>query len=121
MPVRTDNSYACGQVSVRMAGRKGSCAWSELRVHTFFMIPAFRLEKVMCRRDLSWMNLMSIFLRSRPGLSSSSSSSSAAALTRGRLTPRGSVLPLPVSASSAPGLLLALGSWMSAIATCDHD
>jgi hypothetical protein len=61
---------------------------------TFFMIPAFLLEKVMCRRDLSWMNLISIFRRSRPGLSSSSSSSSAAALGRGRLMPRGS-LPSP--------------------------
>ena len=53
---------------------------------TFFMIPALRLEKVMWRRDLSWMNLISIFLRSRPGLSSSSSSSSWAG--RGRLVPR---------------------------------
>jgi hypothetical protein len=46
--------------------------------HTFFMMPALRLLKVMCRRDLSVMNLISIFRRSRPGLSSSSSSSSAA-------------------------------------------
>lgn len=73
---------------------------------TFFIMPALRLEKVMCRRDLSWMNLMSIFRRSRPGLSSSSSSSSAAALTRGRLTPRESaVLPLPVASSR-------LGEWV---------
>ena len=64
---------------------------------TFFIIPALRLEKVMWRRDLSWMNLISIFLRSRPGLSSSSSSSSAAA--RARLTPRFSMprAPLPSS------------------------
>lgn len=72
---------------------------------TFFMMPALRLEKVMCRRDLSWMNLMSIFRRSRPGLSSSSSSSSAAALTRGRLMPRFSPpcapLPLPVAIASS--------------------
>lgn len=40
----------------------------------------------MCLLDLSWMNLISIFLRSRPGLSSSSSSSSWAG--RGRFVPR---------------------------------
>lgn len=70
------------------------------RKHTFFMMPALRLEKVMCRRDLSWMNLISIFLLSRPGLSSSSSSSSAAALVRDRLTPLFSTVPLPFSRSS---------------------
>lgn len=72
---------------------------------TFFIIPAFRLEKVMCRRDLSWMNLISILRRSRPGLSSSSSSSSGA-LGRWRLMPRFSPpwtpLPLPME-SSWPG------------------
>ena len=78
------------------------------------MIPALRLEKVMCRRDLSWMNLMSIFLLSRPGLSSSSSSSSAAVEIRGRLMPRASA-PLPVASSWALGE--ALGSAMSAISS----
>ena len=72
-------------------GGQGGC--------TFFMMPAFRLEKVMCRRDLSWMNLISILRLSRPGLSSSSSSSSAA-LGRGRLTPLLSRAPLPLSRSS---------------------
>ena len=77
---------------------------------TFFMIPAFRFEKVMCRRDLSWMNLISIFRRSRPGLSSSSSSSSAA--MRDRFTPLGpsdpdagaaeASLPLPLLAPMEP-------------------
>ena len=47
---------------------------------------------------------MSIFLLSRPGLSSSSSSSSGLLLTRGRLIPRFSPpvtpLPLPVAVSS---------------------
>lgn len=62
---------------------------------TFFMIPALRLEKVMWRRDLSWMNLISIFLRSRPGFSSSSSSASSAR----RLVPRFSgAAPLPAAA-----------------------
>lgn len=86
---------------------------------TFFIIPAFLLEKVMCRRDLSWMNLMSIFLLSRPGLSSSSSSSSApAALVRERLTPRASVAwPLPVARASscAEGEWLSFGSVISPI------
>src|SRR5258708_3544275 len=46
------------------------------------------------------MNLISIFLRSRPGLSSSSSSSSAVE-GRWRLTPRLSIeLPLPTACSS---------------------
>jgi hypothetical protein len=65
------------------------------------MMPALRLLKVMCRRDLSVMNLISIFRRSRPGLSSSSSSSSAAG--RGRLVPRFASptlrAPLPSSCS----------------------
>lgn len=65
---------------------------------TFFMMPALRLEKVMWRRDLSVMNLISIFLRSRPALSSSSSSSSIEG--RWRLIPRGS---LPLAWSSRPG------------------
>ena len=71
------------------------------RARTFFMIPALRLEKVMWRRDLSVMNLISIFLRSRPGLSSSSSSSSAVE-GRWRLTPRFSpaALPFPTAWSS---------------------
>lgn len=56
------------------------------RVHTFFMIPAFRFEKVMCRRDLSWMNLISILRRSRLGFPSSSSSSSSAVVL-GRFIP----------------------------------
>lgn len=73
------------------------------RRRTFFMMPALRLEKVMWRRDLSWMNLISIFLRSRPGLSSSSSSSSAAG--RGRLVPR-----FASPATRAP-LLAATSSW----------
>jgi hypothetical protein len=77
------------------------------RVHlvqsrTFFMIPALRFEKVMWRRDLSWMNLISIFLRSRPGLSSSSSSSSAAG--RGRLVPRlASAFSWPLPSSCSDG------------------
>jgi hypothetical protein len=60
VPVSTDSSYA------------------------FFMMPALRLEKVMCRRDLSLMNLISIFRRSRfpPFLSSSSSSSSSSPRSR---------------------------------------
>lgn len=62
--------------------------WGGGQGRTFFMMPALRFEKVMCRLDLSWMNLISIFRRSRPGLSSSSSSSSATALGRGRFTPR---------------------------------
>jgi hypothetical protein len=69
-------------------------------LRTFFMMPALRLEKVMCRRDLSTMNLISILRRSRPGLSSSSSSSSAAG--RWRLVPRASPtlrVPLPSSCS----------------------
>ena len=68
---------------------------------TFFMMPALRFEKVMWRRDLSVMNLISIFLRSRPGLSSSSSSSSAVE-GRWRLTPRFSpaALPFPTAWSS---------------------
>jgi len=55
------------------------------RRRTFFMMPAFLFENVMWRRDLSWMNLISIFLRSRPGFESSSSSSSSPVLGRGRL------------------------------------
>jgi hypothetical protein len=84
--------------------------------HTFFMIPALRFEKVMCRRDLSVMNLISIFLRSRPGLSSSSSSSSAVE-GRWRLTPRLSIeLPLPTACSSrADGEPWSCWSVMSAI------
>ena len=91
----------------------------DLTSFTFFMMPALRLEKVMCRRDLSWINLMSIFLLSRLGLSSSSSSSSAAALMRGRLTPRESPavapLPLPVARTSswAEGDCCESGSTMS--------
>ena len=72
---------------------------------TFFMIPAFRLEKVMWRRDLSLMNLISILRRSRLPFSSSSSSSSAGA-GRWRLTPRDSgagALPLPCDSSSSVG------------------
>ena len=84
---------------------------------TFFMIPAFRLENVMCRRDLSVMNLISIFLRSRPGLSSSSSSSSAVE-GRWRLMPRDSptALPFPTACSSrADGEPWSCWSVMSAI------
>ena len=79
----------------------GGDRWMGERERTFFMIPALRLEKVMWRRDLSVMNLISIFLRSRPGLSSSSSSSSAVE-GRWRLTPRFSpaALPFPTGWSS---------------------
>ena len=106
MPVRTDSSYACcGSVHSLACGcdrtRRVDAARSRVGVgRTFFMIPAFRLEKVMWRRDLSWMNLISIFLLSRPGLSSSSSSSSAAD-ARGRLTPRGSAAPFSRSSCSS--------------------
>ena len=80
---------------------------------TFFMMPALRLEKVMCRRDLSVINLISILRRSRPPFSSSSSSSSAAAETRGRLVPRDS--PLPVGSSLGEPWSSCEGSVMSAI------
>ena len=33
--------------------QQGPNCVARLPAHTFFMIPAFRLEKVMCRRDLS--------------------------------------------------------------------
>lgn len=83
---------------------------------TFFMMPALRLEKVMWRRDLSLMNLISILRRSRPPFSSSSSSSSAAG--RGRLTPRPSfALPLPTecASSSSVGDVWSCWSVMSAM------
>lgn len=86
------------------------------KTRTFFMIPAFRLEKVMWRRDLSLINLISIFRRSRPPFSSSSSSSSAAA--RGRLTPRPSLaVPLPTAcaSSSSVGDVWSCWSVMSAM------
>lgn len=120
MPVRTESSYACVRKrsaveAHRSMGSIGACdalvsrrAWATVKAPdgsllTFFMMPALRLEKVMWRRDLSWMNLISIFLLSRPGLSSSSSSSSAAG--RGRFVPRlGSAwarAPLPLLATSS--------------------
>lgn len=84
---------------------------------TFFMIPAFRLENVMWRRDLSLMNLISILRRSRLPFSSSSSSSSAGA-GRWRLTPRASVvgaLPLFCGSSSSVGEFCSCCSVMSAM------
>lgn len=84
------------------------------------MIPALRFEKVMWRRDLSLINLISIFLLSRPPFSSSSSSSSAA-LARWRFTPRLSgagALPLPAECASSPssvGEVCSCWSVMSAI------
>jgi hypothetical protein len=44
---------------------------SGIKTHTFFMIPALRLLKVMCRRFLSWMNSILIFRRPRFSPSSS--------------------------------------------------
>jgi len=92
---------------------------------TFFMMPAFLLENVMWRRDLSVMNLISIFLRSRPGLSSSSSSSSAVE-GRWRLIPRLSPpaieLPFPtVCSSRADGEPWSCWSVMSAIVVRMYD
>ena len=102
-------ALACGLVGAMFLMRRGrvgrqlGAGGAEVlrAARTFFMMPALRLEKVMCRRDLSWMNLISIFLRSRPGLSSSSSSSSAAA--RARLTPRFSMPRAPLPSSWTDG------------------
>lgn len=91
---------------------------------TFFMMPALRLEKVMCLRDLSLMNLISIFRRSRLPFSSSSSSSSAAD-GRWRFTPRDSwtALPLPTAwpSSSSVGEVWSCWSAMSAIAKWESE
>lgn len=115
--------------SVVEAGSRASARDASAR--TFFMMPALRLEKVMWRLDLSLINLISIFRRSRPPFSSSSSSSSAAG--RCRLTPRFSLfalLPLPTECASSRSVGDVWSCWsvMSAIVregnrgcNCDGD